>query len=104
MTTITMTAIHTWLGYAAGTLTTIAFLPQVLHVWQTKRAEDLHIGTLVSFTVGVILWLTYGLLTHQRPVILANAVTLALQAAIIFLKLRYARAANSARQAAEKVT
>jgi len=104
MTTITMTAIHTWLGYAAGTLTTIAFLPQVLHVWQTKRAEDLHIGTLVSFTVGVTLWLTYGLLTHQQPVILANAVTLALQAAIIFLKLRYARAANSATDAAEKVS
>jgi MtN3 and saliva related transmembrane protein len=92
--TITMTALHTWLGYAAGTLTTIAFLPQVLHVWQTKRAEDLHIGTLVSFTVGVILWLTYGLLTHQRPVILANVVTLALQVAIIFLKVRYARAAR----------
>ncbi len=90
--TITMTALHTWLGYAAGTLTTIAFLPQVLHVWQTKRAEDLHIGTLVSFTVGVVLWLVYGLVTHQRPVIVANAVTLALQAAIIFLKLRYARA------------
>ena len=91
---MTITALHTWLGYAAGTLTTIAFLPQVLHVWQTKRAEDLHIGTLVSFTVGVILWLTYGLLTHQMPVILANAVTLALQMAIIFLKLRYARDAR----------
>ena len=92
--TITMTALHTSLGYAAGTLTTIAFLPQVLHVWQTKRAEDLHIGTLLSFTVGVCLWLTYGLLTNQRPVVLANAVTLALQAAIIFLKLRYAAAAK----------
>ena len=96
---MTITALHTWLGYAAGTLTTIAFLPQVLHVWQTKRAEDLHLGTLVSFTVGVILWLTYGLLTHQMPVILANAVTLALQMAIIFLKLRYAR---DAREVAEK--
>ena len=81
-----------WIGYAAGTLTTIAFLPQVLHVWQTKRAEDLHSGTLAMFTVGIVLWLAYGIATHQRPVILANAVTLALQAAIIFLKLRYARA------------
>ncbi len=91
---MTMTPLHIWMGYAAGTLTTIAFLPQVLHVWRTKRAEDLHLGTLVSFTLGVALWLTYGLLTRQEPVILANAVTLALQAVIIFLKLRYARAAK----------
>ncbi len=82
----------TWIGYAAGTLTTICFIPQVLHVWKTKRADDLHIGTLVSFTVGVILWLIYGIVTRQMPVILANVATLALQCAIIYLKLRYARA------------
>ncbi len=82
----------TWVGYAAGTLTTLAFLPQVLHVWKRKSAEDLHIGTLVSLTVGVTLWLVYGIAVHQMPVILANAVTLALQCVIIFLKLRYARA------------
>jgi MtN3 and saliva related transmembrane protein len=87
-----MTTMVTWIGYAAGTLTTIAFLPQMLHVWQTKRADDLHIMTLLSFTVGVVLWLAYGIATHQRPVIVANAVTLALQAAILFMKLRYARA------------
>lgn len=87
-----------WLGYAAGTLTTIAFFPQVLHVWQTKRAEDLHIGTLVSFTVGVALWLAYGVATRQRPVILANVVTLALQCAILFLKIRYGRRARSERE------
>jgi MtN3 and saliva related transmembrane protein len=86
-----MTTAVIWIGYAAGTLTTIAFLPQVAHVWKTKRAEDLHMGTLVSFTVGVVLWLLYGIATRQRPVILANAVTLALQAAILYLKLRYAR-------------
>ncbi len=87
-----MTALFTWVGYAAGTLTTICFVPQVLHVWRTKRADDLHIGTLVSFTVGIVFWLIYGLATHQRPVILANLATLALQCAIIYLKLRYTRA------------
>ncbi len=80
----------TWIGYAAGTLTTICFVPQVLHVWKTKRADDLHIGTLVSFTIGIILWLIYGIATRQMPVILANVATLALQCAIIYLKLRYA--------------
>ncbi len=84
-----MTSAVTWVGYAAGTLTTIAFLPQVAHVWRTKRANDLHIGTLVSFTVGITLWLIYGIAVRQAPVILANAVTLGLQCAILFLKLRY---------------
>jgi MtN3 and saliva related transmembrane protein len=86
-----MTAFE-WVGYAAGTLTTIAFVPQVLHVWKTKRADDLHIGTLVIFTVGVALWVVYGIAVRELPVILANAVTLVLQCAIIFLKVRYGRA------------
>ena len=86
---MTMTTLYTWVGYAAGTLTTICFLPQLLHVYQNKRADDLHMGTLVSFTVGIVLWLTYGIATHQRPVIVANAVTLVLQIAILYLKVRY---------------
>lgn len=85
-----MITVSTWVGYAAGTLTTIAFLPQVLHVWKTKRAADLHMGTLVCFTVGVTLWLVYGIAVKQMPVIVANAVTLVLQCAILCLKLRYA--------------
>ncbi len=89
-----MTMPFTWIGYAAGTLTTICFIPQVLHVWKTKRADDLHMGTLVSFTVGIVLWLIYGIATRQGPVILSNAVTLLLQCAIIYLKLRYARAGS----------
>jgi MtN3 and saliva related transmembrane protein len=87
-----MTAVFTWVGYTAGTLTTLAFLPQVLHVWKRKSAEDLHLGTLVSFTVGVALWVIYGIATRQMPVVAANVVTLALQCMILFLKVRYKRA------------
>ena len=87
-----MTTAFTWVGYAAGTLTTIAFFPQVLHVWQTKRADDLHWGMLLMFTVGILLWLIYGISLRLMPVILPNVVTLVLQGAIIFLKVRYARA------------
>jgi MtN3 and saliva related transmembrane protein len=83
-------AASAWIGYVAGTLTTIAFLPQVLHVWKTKRADDLHMGTLLIFTAGVTLWVIYGIAQHQMPVILANVVTLLLQLGILFLKLRYA--------------
>jgi len=94
-----MTALFTWVGYAAGTLTTLAVLPQVLHVWKRKSADDLHIGTLVSFTVGVTLWLVYGIAVKQMPVIVANAVTLALQCAILFLKVRYKRAGKKGARA-----
>jgi MtN3 and saliva related transmembrane protein len=86
-----MTTLFLWIGYAAGTLTTVAFFPQLVHVWQTKRADDLNMGMLVIFTVGLVLWLVYGLGTGQRPVILANSVALGLQAMILFLKLRYSR-------------
>lgn len=91
-----MISATTWMGYAAGTLTTLAFLPQVLHVWKRKSADDLHLGTLVSFTVGVTLWLVYGIFVKQMPVVVANAVTLALQCAILYLKLRYSWAHRSA--------
>jgi MtN3 and saliva related transmembrane protein len=91
-----MTPAVTWIGYAAGTLTTIAFLPQVLHVWKRKCADDLHMGTLLSFTVGVGLWLAYGIALKSMPMILANGVTLGLQGMILWLKLRYERARKKA--------
>lgn len=89
---MTQNALFQWIGYAAGSLTTLAYLPQVLHVWKTKRAEDLHIGWLLALAVGVFLWLLYGILTHQPPVTVANVVTLALIVALLIMKARYSRA------------
>jgi MtN3 and saliva related transmembrane protein len=77
------------LGFLAGTLTTISFVPQVHKVWRTKRSDDLSLGMLVTFGLGVFLWLIYGMLVHSMPVIVANAVTLALILMILVLKLRY---------------
>jgi MtN3 and saliva related transmembrane protein len=77
------------LGFLAGTLTTISFVPQVHKVWRTKRSDDLSSGMLVTFGLGVFLWLIYGMLIHSMPVIVANAVTLALILMILVLKLRY---------------
>lgn len=78
-----------WLGYLAATLTTAAFLPQVLHTWKSRSARDLSVGWLVTFTIGVMAWLAYGLLTGSRPVIVGNAVTLALTGTLAFLKWKY---------------
>jgi MtN3 and saliva related transmembrane protein len=79
------------IGMAAGTLTTVSFLPQLIAVFRTKSAEDLSYGYLFTFSFGVILWLTYGVLLWAMPVILANAVTLVLLICIVGLKARYAR-------------
>jgi MtN3 and saliva related transmembrane protein len=79
----------TLLGICAGTLTTIAFLPQLVKVWRSKSAKDISMTWLVTFTIGVSLWLIYGLLLGQVPIVLANAVTLGLTVVILGFKLRY---------------
>ena len=77
------------LGFSAGLLTTVSFVPQVLHAWRSKSCHDLSWGMLVTFSAGVVLWLIYGLRLRAMPIILANAVTLALLITIMVLKVRY---------------
>jgi len=79
----------TLLGLLAGTLTTIAFLPQLRQTWRTRSAKDVSLGMLLIFISGVALWLVYGLLLGQLPIILANVVTLLLNLGILGLKLYY---------------
>lgn len=79
----------TALGLLAGTLTTIAFVPQLKKTWKTKSAEDISFGMFAIFCCGVLLWLVYGLLIGALPVILANIVTLVLSGAILVLKIKY---------------
>jgi len=78
------------LGFMAGILTTISFIPQVLHAWRSKRCDDLSWGMLLTFSGGVVLWLVYGIRLWAMPIIVANAVTLALLLIIMVLKARYA--------------
>ena len=79
----------TLFGLTAGTLTTVAFVPQVVKIWKTKSTDDISFGTFFLFGLGVFFWLVYGFMIGALPVILANAVTLALAVAIIVLKMRY---------------
>lgn len=83
-----MTAV-TALGLVAGALTTTAFIPQVLRVWRTRSTRDISLGMFLLFTLGVALWLVYGVLVDAPPVVIANGVTLALSATILGFKLRY---------------
>ena len=77
------------LGYVAGTLTTLAFVPQVLHVYRTRSTKDVSQGMFLMFTTGVALWLGYGVWIESTPVIWTNAVTLVLAGSVLFAKLRW---------------
>jgi MtN3 and saliva related transmembrane protein len=77
------------LGYLAGALTTIAFVPQVVRIVRTRSARDISWGMFAILGIGVALWLWYGIRLASLPLIVANGVTLALVLTICVLKLRY---------------
>jgi MtN3 and saliva related transmembrane protein len=77
------------LGLSAGAFTTIAFLPQVLKTWKSRSAKDLSLGMFSIFCVGVAMWLVYGILVKDIPVIAANLLTLMLASTLLYFKLRF---------------
>ena len=77
------------IGYCAAILTTGSFVPQAWHTFSTRDVSGISLGMYSVFTVGVACWLVYGLLLGAWPVVIANAITLALAAAILVMKLRY---------------
>lgn len=79
----------TLLGTLAGVLTTVSFVPQVLKTWRTRSTADISLGMFSAFTAGVGLWLVYGILIGEIPIIVANAITLGLAGTILAFKLRY---------------
>lgn len=76
-------------GYAAATLTTISFVPQVLHTWRTRCAAGVSLGMVTLFSLGVALWLAYGIALGAPPIIAANAITLSLALFLLGMKLRF---------------
>ncbi len=80
----------TLIGLSAGTLTTLAFLPQVIKTWRSRSATDISAGMLSLFSIGLVLWLVYGIAIDALPIILANSVTLLLNIAILLMKWRFA--------------
>lgn len=77
------------IGYLAATLTTAAFIPQAWLTWKTQRADGVSLGMYSIFTLGVALWLVYGLVIGAWPIVIANAITLALALFILVMKFRY---------------
>jgi len=79
------------IGGVAAVCTTVAFAPQLLRVWRLKRADEISLATFALFSVGTVLWTTYGFLIDSLPVILANGSTVVLAVAILALKLKWDR-------------
>ncbi|NEO97766.1 MAG: hypothetical protein F6K58_03470 [Symploca sp. SIO2E9] len=81
--------IITILGLLAGSLTTISFMPQVIKTWTSKSAKDISLGMFITFCLGVLLWIVYGIIVKDLPVIATNLATLILSSIILWLKLKY---------------
>jgi MtN3 and saliva related transmembrane protein len=80
-----------FIGLCAGALTTISFLPQLMVTYRNKSAKGMSYAYLLTFTLGVVLWLLYGIFLKAPPVILTNGVTLGFLLLIMLLKVRYER-------------
>jgi MtN3 and saliva related transmembrane protein len=79
----------TILGLIAASLTTFSFIPQMIKTWQSKSAKDVSFVMLISFNIGIFLWLIYGISLRSLPIILANGVTLFFNIIILWLKIKY---------------
>jgi MtN3 and saliva related transmembrane protein len=79
------------IGSVAAICTTISFVPQLIRIYRLKSADEISLVMFLVFSLGVFLWLLYGIFIRSFPVILANSFTLALSLAILVLKVRYDR-------------
>jgi len=89
-----------YLGYLAGALTVISYLPQVVRAWRTKRVADLSWLMVALLVTAGALWITYGIVSSQMPVIVTNVGTTLLTAALLVLKFRFRHNQDDERTAA----
>ena len=77
------------IGFFAATLTTVAYLPQLVRIIKTRSAKDVSLVMYLVMLTGVVMWLVYGINLGSLPIIMANAVTTLFVLTIIVCKLRY---------------
>ncbi len=81
--------IETIIGLLAAIMTTSAFIPQAVRVIKTRHTKDISLYMYAIFVVGLILWLTYGILLINLPIIIANIFSLIFASIILYLKIKY---------------
>jgi MtN3 and saliva related transmembrane protein len=87
---MTETAIEI-LGYAAGAVTCLTFLPQVIKTWQSKSAKDISLNMFLIAATNEVMWIVYGALLNNWVIILTNVIVLAMSLIMIYLKFKYGK-------------
>jgi len=87
-----------WLGFAAATLTTVSFVPQAWMTFRTRNVSGISLAMYSAFTLGIALWLVYGIRIGAWPLIVANTVTLVLAGAVLAMKIRIDRKPGARRR------
>lgn len=77
------------LGMAAGSISAITFLPQVIKTWKTKSADDISLLMFTFATVSVVMWLVYGIILQDVPIIYTNSLVLICSLIMLYFKFRY---------------
>jgi MtN3 and saliva related transmembrane protein len=85
------------LGYIAAALTTCSFIPQAWLTFRSRDVKGISLGMYSAFTLGIALWLGYGVMLQAWPVVIANAITFVLAAAILVMKIAMTRKRKSPR-------
>jgi MtN3 and saliva related transmembrane protein len=78
-----------WLGYVAATLTTASFVPQTWMIFRTRNVSGISLAMYSAFTLGIALWLAYGVMLGAWPIIIANIITLLLASCILVMKIKH---------------
>lgn len=86
-----------YIGYAAGVLTTFAYVPQVLRLWRTRSADDISLPAFLMLSTGIFLWLVYGIFQQDGPLVAANGIGLTLTVAIAVMKARFRKQGSANR-------
>ena len=86
------------IGLTAATLTTLAFVPQVIQVWSSRSAKDISMPMYLMFSSGIALWFVYGLLIDSLPVTAANGITFILAMMVVVMKIRFDKAEDSSEE------
>jgi len=79
------------LGYAAGAITSLTFLPQVIKTWKERSAKDVSLLMFIIAAINEVMWIIYGVLLDNWVIILTNSIVLAMSLTMISLKLRYSK-------------
>lgn len=77
------------IGYLAGFFILISIVPQIVKSWKTKSTKDISLLRYLIYVLGVVLWLVYGIILINGPMIAINSINLILASTIVYLKLKY---------------